>query len=279
VSKYMNWKGALVLLIVLAIIIVGAWVLLGSDDDKDDEPEPAEVTTLTVSGSGGTTAVLEAVKPAFEADTPGYQIEILIGTGTGGGVQGTVDGTLDVAAMARPPKDDEAVEYVEFGQSGQALYVHEAVGDIDLTSEQASAIVFGEITNWSEVGGPDMEIVLYVRDEGDSSTAALRDAIFGDEPFAETAQVMTSQGDMINAVEGIEGAVGFGTWPAVLAAGANVRPVSLDGVKPTDTDYPITGALGIGFLAERQTDVQPLIDWLLSEEGKTALREIGVIVE
>ena len=278
-SRYMNWKGGLVLAVVLAIVAVGAWVSLSSKDDKDDKSEPAELTMLTVSGSGGTTAILEAIKPVFETATPSHQLEILAGTGTGGGVQGVVDGTLDVAAMARPPKDDEAVEYVEFGKSGQALYVNETVGDIDLTSEQASAIVFGEITNWSEVGGPDMEIVLYVRDEGDSSTAALREAIFGDEPFAETAQVMTSQGDMINAVEGIEGAVGFGTWPAVLAANAKVRPISLDGVKPTDTGYPIVGALGIGFLAERQTDVQPLNDWLLSEEGKTALRGIGVIVE
>jgi phosphate transport system substrate-binding protein len=237
------------------------------------------LATLTISGSGSTTTVLEAVKAAFEADTPGYQIEVLSGTGTGGGVQGVVDSTLDAAAMARAPKDDEAIEYAEFGRSGQALYVNEGVGDIDLTSQQASSIVFGEITNWSEVGGPDMEIVLYVRDESDSSTTELREALFGDEPFAETAQVMTSQGDMLNAVERIEGAIGFGSWPAALAVGAKVKPVSLDGVKPADSQYPITTALGIGFLAERQTDVQPLIDWLLSDAGKTALREIGVTVE
>lgn len=278
-SKFMNWKGALVLLVVVAVIAVGAWILLASDDDDDGESKPADLTLLSVSGSGGTTAVLEAVQAAFEADTPGYQLEILVGTGTGGGVQGVVDGALDVAAMARPPKDDEAIEYVDFGKTGQALYVHVGVGDIDLTSEQASAIVFGEITNWSEVGGPDLEIVLYVRDEGDSSTAALREAVFGDEPFAETAQVMTSQGDMINAIQGIEGAVGFGTWPAVLAAGANVTPVALNGLLPTDTAYPITGALGIGFLADRQADVQPLVDWLLSDTGKTALRDTGVIVD
>ena len=278
-SRFMNWKSALILVIVLAVIAIGAVVLLSSGDDESKASEPAELTILTISGSGGTTAILEAVKPAFEAAVPGYQIEILSGTGTGGGVQGVVDGTLDVAAMARPPKDDEAIEYVEFGKSGQALYVNGAVGDINLTSEQASAIVFGEISNWSSVGGPDMEIVLYVRDEGDSSTTALRDAIFGDKPFAETAQVMTSQGDMLNAVAGIEGAVGFGTWPAVLAAGANVRPVSLAGVSPVDSNYPITGVLGLGYLAERQTDVQPLTDWLLSADGKTALHEIGVIVE
>lgn len=277
-SKYLNWKSVLVLIVILAVIIVGAWILLSSDDEND-EPEAAELTSLTASGSGGTSAVLEAIKAAFEADTANYQLEVLSGTGTGGGVQGVVDEVLDIAAMARPPNDDEAVEYVEFGQSGQAFYVHDGVGAIDLTSEQAIAIFFGDITNWSEVGGPDLEIVLFVRDEADSSTVAFREALFGDEAFPESAQIMTSQGDMASAVEGIEGAIGFGTWPAVLGLGVNVRPVSLDGVGPTDGDYPITGALGLGFLADRQTDVQPLIDWLLSEAGKTALREVGVIVD
>jgi phosphate transport system substrate-binding protein len=277
-SRFMNWKGALALAVIVVIVVIAVLVLSSGDDDGE-EAEPAEQITLTVSGSGGTSGILEAIAPAFSADVPNYTIEVLTGTGTGGGVAGVIDGTLDIAAMARPPKEDEAVEYVEFGLSGQALYVHPGVGDIDLTPEQASAIVFGEVTNWSEVGGPDMDLVLYVRDEGDSSTAALREAIFGDEPFAESAQVLTSQGDMINAVQGIEGAVGFGTWPAVLAAGANVTPVSLDGVAPADPAYPITGALGIGYLAERQEDVQPLIDWLLSEAGRTALQGIDVIVQ
>ncbi len=278
-SRFMNWRAALALTAVLAVIVIGAWVLLSSSDDEDNkEPTPQTVTTLTVSGAGGTTAVIEVIKPAFESDTPGYRLETLTGTGTGGGVKGVLDGTLDIAAMSRSPKDDEAVEYVEFGRSAQAMFVHEGVGDIHLTSEQAAAIVSGEITNWSEVNGPDMEIVLYVRDESDASTAAMREAVFGDQPFSESAQIMLSQGDMINAVEGIEGAVGFGTWSAVLAAGAKVKPISLDGAAPGDSDYPITGALGIGYLTGRQADVQPLIDWLLSERGQAELRKLGVII-
>lgn len=277
-SRFMNWKVALILIVVFAFIGIGAWILLSSSDDEEENPAAATVVTLTVSGSGGTTTILEAIKPAFEGAVPGFRLETLTGTGTGGGVEGVLGGTLDIAAMARAPKDDEAIEYAEFGRSGQAMFVNEGVGDIELTSEQATAIIFGEITNWSEVNGPDIEIVLYVRDESDSSTTALRETIFGDNPFPESAQIMTSQGDMINAVEGIEGAVGFGTWPAVVAAGAKVKPISLDGLRPDDPDYPITGALGIGYLAERQADMQPLIDWLVSEQGKNALRQLSVII-
>jgi phosphate transport system substrate-binding protein len=242
-------------------------------------PAPAEFV-LTISGSGTTTSILNAVKLVFEADVPGYSLNVLLGTGTGGGVEGVAQGKLDVAAMARPPKDAEAaqgVEWVEFGQSGVAVYTHPDVGVAELTAEQVAAIFSGEVANWSEVGGSDQIIILYVRDEGDSSTKALRQAVFGDMQFPETAQVLTSQADMQTAVSGTSGSVGFGSWPSALAAGVNVRAVALGGVSPGDLSYPIVGSIGIGYLAERQADVQPLIDWLLSDPGQAALREFGVI--
>jgi phosphate transport system substrate-binding protein len=194
---------------------------------------------------------------------------------------GVIEGTLDVAAAARPPKDTEAaegVEYVEFGQSGVALYTHLNVGLTNLTTAQAAAIFSGEISNWAEVGGADREIILYVRDEGDSSTKALREFIFGDTPFPEAVtSVLTSQSDMQAAVAGTPDSVGFGSWPSALAAGAEVQAIALDGTAPGDPAYPIVSPIGIGYLGDRQADVQPLIDWLLSEQGQAALQEVDVI--
>jgi phosphate transport system substrate-binding protein len=242
-------------------------------------PAPVEVV-LTVSGSGTTTSILNAVTEAFETDVPGYSLNVLPGTGTGGGVEGIVQGKLDVAAMARPPKDAEAeqgVEYVEFGQSGVAVYTHPDVGVAELTAAQLAAVFSGEITNWSGVGGADQAIILYVRDEGDSSTKALRQTAFGDTEFAGSVEVLTSQSAMQTAVAGTPSSVGFGSWPSALAAGTNVQAVALDGVEPSDPSYPLKGPIGIGYLSERQEDVQPLIDWLLSEPGQMALQEFGVI--
>ena len=183
-----------------------------------------------------------------------------------------MEGVLDVAAMARPPKDSEAVEYVELGQAGQAIITHPEVGITDLTSAQITTIFVEGVTNWSEVGGPDLPLILYVRDEDDSSTKALRSFIVGDAPFAENvAKVFTSQGDMLSAVEGTPGSVGIATWPTTLAMGANVTGVTVDSIAPGDSTYPMTSPLGIGFVTEKQTAVQPLIDWLQSEQGKAAL--------
>jgi phosphate transport system substrate-binding protein len=252
----------------------------GTKPEPTPVPTVAPQATLTISGSGTTTLILSAVEPAFEADVPDLNLDILPGSGTGGGVTGVLEDILDVAAMARPAKEEEAaqgIEYFEFGQSGVALYTHLDVGVTDLTTAQAKSVLLGEVTNWSQVGGPDQEIVLYVRDEGDSSTEAVRETVMGDEPFPGIAQVITSQADMQAAVANTPGSVGFGSWPAALASEADLRAIALDGVAPSDPANPMVSPVGLGYLAADQAAVQPLMDWLASEQGQAALREYGVI--
>jgi len=270
-------------LVMLSMFLVTACGSVAATEIPLTPTPAAPQVTLTLSGSGSATGVLSAVQPVFEAAVPGYHLKVLPGSGTGGGVKGIVGGVLDVAGMARPPKDEEAaqgVEYVSFGQAGQAVITHPDVGIENLTADQVKAIFSGEITQWSDVGGPALPIILYVRDEGDSSTKALVSVVMGDAPFADTvAQVLTSQGDMLSAVSGTPGSVGIATWPTALAEGAKVQPVNLDGLAPGNSAYPMVSPLGIGYLTERKADVQPLIDWLLSEQGKAALQKFDMITE
>lgn len=249
-------------------------------NEVESTPVAARVE-LTISGSGSTMAVLDGLQAQFEAETPGYHLILLPGTGTGGGVEGTVSGVLDVAAMSRLPKDaevEQGILFSSFGLAATAVFTHVDVGVADLSSSQMAAIFSGEITNWSEVGGPDELIVLFVRDEADSSTAALREIVMGDVPFAESAQVLTSAEAMLQAVEGTQNSVGFGTWPAAAAAGINVAAVSLDGISPNVATYPMTNEMGLGFLAEDRANVQPLIDWLGSESGQAVLDSFDMIL-
>lgn len=269
----------------LCFVCLALILLLAACGGKPTEPAPAPTAVrqvqLTISGSGTASTILEGIKPAFEAAVPGYTLEILPGTGTGEGVKGALQGVFDVAAMARPPKDEETakgIEYTQFGQSSVAVFAHPDVGVTNLTTAQVQALFSGEIANWSAVGGPDLPVVLYVRDEGDSSTQSLRKVVFGDMAFPESAQVLTSQTDMQAAVAGTPGGVGFGSWPSVLATQANVKPIALDGVAPGDSSYPVFGPVGIGYLSTRKADVQPFADWLTSEQGQKALAELDVIL-
>jgi phosphate transport system substrate-binding protein len=236
---------------------------------------------LKISGSGTITTVLEALKPAFESATPGYKLEVLPGNSTGSGVTGILEGVLDAAAMARAPKDEESaqnIKYYEMGLVGQAIIVHPTVTDVPtLNQKQITDIFSGKITNWSEVGGPNLQIILYVRDEDDSSTKGLRKAILGKTLFPETATTLFRQSDMAFSVEGTAGAVGIASWPSMLATEAEVQAVAINGMKPDDPAYPILGSGGIGYMADRGSDIQPLIDWLSSKDGQSALKELGFV--
>lgn len=273
-------------LLSVLIILILALVACDSGDDSDNDDgnvnKQVSITTLKVSGSGTVVGLLRGLEANFEADTPGYDLDILSGSGTGGGVQGVTDDILDVAAMARPPTDSEleaapTFVYVELGRAGIAIMTHPNVGIAELTSEQVNDILFGNITNWSEVGGPDERIVVFVRDEEETATGVLRDTIIGVTPFPETAIVLTSSGDMNRSVAESDYSIGFGTWPSVLGSGLDITGIAVDGITPTDPDYPMVTTLGIGYLEANSTEVQPLVDWLQSDAGRTTLETLGVI--
>ena len=114
--------------------------------------------------------------------------------------------------------------------------------------------------------------MMYTPDPWPNEGIVLKETLFPD-----TATTLTSQGDMIISVQGTPGAVGVAAWPAMLAIKAKVQAIAIDGVKPDDASYPILGSAGIGYLADRGSDVQPLIDWLSSVEGQSALKALGFV--
>ena len=224
-------------------------------------------------------SVLSAIADDFEATNPGYALEILPGSGTGGGVQGVIDGALDLAAMSRPARDtEEGVLYTQIGTSVTAIYTHPDVGVTELTSEQLTDIFTGTVTNWSEVGGEDLDIVVYVRDPEEGNTVDIRETFIGDAEFSDTTPVLTSQTDMQNSVSSVEGAIGYGTWSAALANEANVVSLTIDGIGVDNSPETMTTSVGIGYLAENEANAQVLIDWLFSEDGRSVLATIAVTV-
>ncbi|MCK6580218.1 MAG: substrate-binding domain-containing protein, partial [Anaerolineae bacterium] len=188
--------------------------------------EPASVITLTISGSGSVSPILAAVADEFEATTPGYLLDVLPGSGTGGGVTGVLEGVFDAAAISRAVKDSEieqGIEGIQFGITSTVVIAHPDVNVTELTGEQLTAILTGTIVNWSEVGGSDLPIIVYVREPDEGNTIAIRDTYIGDAEFSASAVTMTSQSDMQNAVSSVSGAVGFATWATVVANQANVK--------------------------------------------------------
>jgi phosphate transport system substrate-binding protein len=247
-------------------------------------PEAHPTINLTVSGATVSLGVISAIQPAFEAAQPGYHLDVLVRSGAGANsgptVQGVADNKLDVAAISRSITDEEhalGVESTEVGKTSTAIIAHSGVDVKNLTPEQVRAIFAGTITNWSEVGGPKLPIVVFVRAEDSASTGAMRKTIFGKAAFAKQSQLIDKSDQLQVAIEGTPGGIAYAGWSGSLIKSTAIRPIALDGVGPTESGYPITQPLVLCYRSERKAQVQPLIDWLRSEAGMTALRKTGVI--
>src|SRR6185295_378825 len=164
--------------------------------------------------------VISAVQPAFEATQPGYHLDASIRSGTGSNsaptIQGVVDSKLDIAVISRQLTAEEkspVLESAAFGQMGTAIFTHPGVGVASLTQEQVQGIFAGTLTNWAEVGGPKLPIVLFARSEENASTTVMRKIIFGKTAFAKQSQLVDKSDQLQIAIEGTPGAIGYGGWP------------------------------------------------------------------
>lgn len=275
--KYIITK--IILMLTIIVLVACSPQQTATEEPTEASSQVESVTTLVITGSGSVTPILAAIADEFSADVPGYELELLSGSGTGGGVRGILDGTLDVAAMSRPPSDsEEGVEFIQFGTSVTAVMAHPDVKVTSLTADQLSDILSGEITNWSDVGGSDLDIVVYVRDPEEGNTLDIREEFIGDIEFAEEAQVLTSQSDMQDVLENVEGAIGYGTWATVIANDANIQSLTIDEIGVDNAPESMITQMGIGYITEREEDVRPFVDWLQSDAGKSALEAIAVTV-
>ena len=191
-------------------------------------------STAALSGNvatGGSTSmknVIAALTEGFAEVEPGVTVSY-DPTGSGAGITGATDKTLDIGLSSRALKDDEKadVEGTTIALDGIAIIVNNASKVEDLTVDQLKQMFTGEITNWSEVGGDDGEIVLIGREAG-SGTRDGFESIVDVKDSCKYAQELTATGAVISAVEANPLAIGYASLSAV---GDTVKMVTVGGVE------------------------------------------------
>ena len=194
----------------------------------------ASSTAAALSGNvatGGSTSmknVIAALTEGFAEVEPGVTVSY-DPTGSGAGITGAADKTLDIGLSSRALKDDEKadVEGTTIALDGIAIIVNNASKVEDLTVDQLKQMFTGEITNWSEVGGDDGEIVLIGREAG-SGTRDGFESIVDVKDSCKYAQELTATGAVISAVEANPLAIGYASLSAV---GDTVKMVTVGGVE------------------------------------------------
>ena len=194
----------------------------------------ASSTAAALSGNvatGGSTSmknVIAALTEGFAEVEPGVTVSY-DPTGSGAGITGATDKTLDIGLSSRALKDDEKadVDGTTIALDGIAIIVNNASKVEDLTVDQLKQMFTGEITNWSEVGGDDGEIVLIGREAGSGTRDGI-ESIVDVKDSCKYAQELTATGAVISAVEANPLAIGYASLSAV---GDTVKMVTVGGVE------------------------------------------------
>ena len=190
-------------------------------------------TTGSVATDGSTSMekVIGALGEAFQNDT-GISFTYNP-TGSGSGIKAVQEGRCDIGLSSRDLKDEEKAAGLTgtvLAYDGIAIIVHPENPVSDLSLETIARIYTGEITNWSEVGGNDVEIVLIGREAG-SGTRDGFESITDTEDACKYRQELTSTGDVITTVAQNPGAIGYAS---VASVKDTVKAVTVDGVAPTE---------------------------------------------
>ena len=194
----------------------------------------ASTASGSLSGNvatGGSTSmknVIAALTEGFAEVEPGVTVSY-DPTGSGAGITGATDKTLDIGLSSRGLKDEEKndVDGTVIALDGIAIIVNKASKIEDLTVDQLKQMFTGEITNWADVGGDDGEIVLIGREAG-SGTRDGFESIVDVKDSCKYAQELTATGAVISAVEANPLAIGYASLSAV---GDTVKMVTVGGVE------------------------------------------------
>ena len=187
--------------------------------------------SVTTDGSTSMEKVIGALGEAFRNDT-GISFTYNP-TGSGSGIKAVQEGRCDIGLSSRDLKAEEkeaGLSGTVLAYDGIAIIVNPENPVSDLSLETIAKIYTGEITNWSEVGGNDVEIVLIGREAG-SGTRDGFESITDTEDACQYRQELTSTGDVITTVSQNPGAIGYAS---VASVKDTVKAVTVDGVAPTE---------------------------------------------
>lgn len=241
-----------------------------------------ESEKVATDGSTSMEKVIGALGEAFEGENDGVTFTYNP-TGSGTGITAVSEGRCDIGLSSRDLKDEE----IEKGLNGTVL-AYDGIAVIispdnpisDLDVETIAKIYKGEITNWSEVGGNDGEIVLIGR-EANSGTRDGFESITDTEDACKYRQELTSTGDVITTVANNPNAIGYASIASVKDS---VKVISVDGVVPSDeTIKDGTYKIQRPFVLVTKKDselsktAQEFYDFCLSEDAESIIESAGVV--
>ena len=253
-------------------------------------PALAMAGTVTVKGSDTMVILAQRWAEEYMKKNPGKKVQVT-GGGSGTGIAALQNGTTDIANASRAMKDEEMAKVrdrysvlpteIAVAKDGVALYVNDANPVSQLTLDQLESIYLGDVTNWSQVGGPNAPIVLYSRENSSGTYVFFKENVLANGDFAPSAQTLPGTAAVVNAVAKEKNGIGYGG--AAYAKGVKeLKVVGTDGQAYTPTKenvqsgkYPLARALFMYTRGKPAGEGKQFMDFCLSPEGQAVVTQVG----
>lgn len=265
-------------LLVLTLLMAGC---TGTGDTTSTDSVQSQ--SIVITGSTTVLPIAELAAEEYLASHPNDDL-LVSGGGSSVGVQAVGEGTAAIGMASRGLKDAEKEKFPNLIQhvvakDGIAVIVYPGNPVGALTTSQVKSIYLGEITNWQDLGGEDMPIVVVGRDSASGTREFFLESVMNKEDFTQNQLEKNSNGAVKQTVAQTPGAIGYVSMGYI---DNTIQPVTIDGVDATidnvlaDT-YPI--ARGLYMLTDGQPTglAKNYLDFVLSPAGQALVEEEGFV--
>lgn len=244
-------------------------------------------SSIVIKGSTTVLPVAQGTLEAFMKKHPDVQMS-LSGGGSGEGIKALIDRTADVATSSREIKKEESSLAQSKGVKPVAHVVaHDAIVPVvhsqnkvkNLSIDQLSQIYQGKITNWKEVGGDDLQIVVISRDSSSGTFESWDHFVMKKTKVTPRAQMLASSGAIVTAIAKNRYAIGY------LGIGYidnSVKALQVNGITASvetalSKQYPLSRELYMYTDGKATGDVAKYLDFVKSAEGQKIVVKEGFV--